>query len=187
MLVTRENICGIKEEILISRLILFFFFPAASIRTRDFSSVLSTNSTFPPLSCKYGRATFVSSHLNESHSSTNANSPMPLFRCTISLEYVILTRQWMQLVCISRVVYSLILKKYKYNISLHKIWTVKWMQIIIESWIRFSCHSSRKELRFFNRVCPLSNCIRTFVTSFFARDQSRSRNPFEPSRAPGMR
>lgn len=78
MLVTRENICGIKEEILISRLILFFFFPAASIRTRDFSSVLSTNSTFPPLSCKYGRATFVSSHLNESHSSTNANSPMPL-------------------------------------------------------------------------------------------------------------
>lgn len=38
--VTYENICGIKEEILISRLILFLllfsFFSAASIHTRDF-------------------------------------------------------------------------------------------------------------------------------------------------------
>lgn len=74
MLVTRKNICGIKDPNFTPN---FIFFPAASIRTRDFSSVLLTNSTFPPLSCKYGRATFVSSHLNESHSSY-ANSPMPL-------------------------------------------------------------------------------------------------------------
>lgn len=98
--VTYENICGIKEEILISRLILFLllfsFFSAASIHTRDFWSVLPSKFDFSPffLSCKYG-LTFVSSHLNESHSSY-ANSPIPLsimynkFRV-----YTILIWQWM--------------------------------------------------------------------------------------------
>lgn len=50
--VTYENICGIKEEILISRLILFLllfsFFSAASIHTRDFWSVLPSKFDFSP-------------------------------------------------------------------------------------------------------------------------------------------